>query len=429
MESSELALLGGTPAVTVPSTDRWPIIEEEDIQAVVDLMRQGILAIPEGTGVIAEFESAFARYQGSKYALAQNNGTSTLHAAYFAVGVGPGTEVIVPTYTWPSTASAVLSANGIPVFCDIDARTFTVDPEDIERRITSSTVAIAVVHLWGHPAEMDEIAGIARRHDVALIEDCSHAHGATYKGCMVGTFGDIACYSLQSTKMLGAGEAGVVTTSNPDYFDRMLTLGHYGGNRVESQSITGKWLDYAFTGLGPKYRPHALAIAVANSQLKRMDKWIEMRTQNLHYLTEGLTGIPGIRPPYTAPHVTRGGWYGYRILYQPEELGGLPIDRFVAALQAEGVEAKRERYRLLHLEPLYQGTDIYGKGCPYRCPHVSIPCEGYHEGDFPVAEDVVPRLISLPTFTVQPCWELLDQYAAAFRKVAGHAEQLLGVDS
>ncbi|MCZ7573670.1 MAG: DegT/DnrJ/EryC1/StrS family aminotransferase [Ardenticatenaceae bacterium] len=421
-----LALLGGARTVTVENKERWPLIGDEDVAAVTRLLRQGEISITAGTGIIRELEQAFAGYLGVRHALAQCNGTSCLHAALFAVGVGYGDEVIVPTYTWPSTASTVLLCNAIPVFCDVDPRTFTADPADVGRRITPATKAIAVVHLWGHPAEMDEIMAIAGRHGLAVVEDCSHAHGATYKGHPVGSIGDVGCFSLQASKALPGGEAGLAVTNNPDLFDRMLTLSHYGG-RIEKDSLTGQYTQFAFTGFGPKYRVHPLAAAVAREQLRHLDERIEARRQNLEYLTAGLAGIPGLTPPDTAPHVTRGGWYGYRLLYDQEQMGGVPKERFMAALQAEGVEVDTERYRLLHFEPLYQGPEVAGE-CPYPPPEVRATMRTYDEGDLPVAEAIHPRLMSLPTFTYQPCWDLLDQYIAAFRKVAAGVEQLRTIE-
>jgi dTDP-4-amino-4,6-dideoxygalactose transaminase len=418
-----LAFFGGPKTVTAESHERWPLLTEEDVAAVTSLLRRGEISITTGSGIIQELEQTFADYLGVRHALAQCNGTSCLHAALFAVGVGYGDEVIVPTYTWPSTASTVLLCNAIPVFCDVKPDTLTADPADIERKITPATKAIAVVHLWGHPAEMDEILAIARRHRLAVIEDASHAHGATYKGRKVGSIGDVGCFSLQASKALPGGEAGVAVTNNPDLFDRMLTLSHYGG-RIERDSLTGQYTQFAFTGFGPKYRVHPLAAAIARVQLRHLDDYIEARRQNLDYLTAGLVEIPGITPPYTAGHVTRGAWYGYRLLFDQARVNRVPKVRFMTALRAEGVEVDDERYRLLHFEPLYQGPEIAG-ACPYPPPEIRARMRSYHVGDLPIAEGIHPRLMSLPTFTHQPCTNLLDQYIAAFQKVVYNSEQLL----
>jgi dTDP-4-amino-4,6-dideoxygalactose transaminase len=421
----KLALFGGSKAVTQETKERWPVISEDDVNAVVQLMLARQLSIADGGGVISEFEKKFANFNGAKHALVQNNGTSTLHAAYFAVGIGPGDQVIVPTYTWPSTANAVLSCNATPVFCDIDPRTLCIDPADVARKITRATKAIGVVHIWGHPANMDTILEIAQRHDLRVIEDASHAHGATYKGRKAGTIGDVGCFSLQASKMIIGGEAGIAVTNNPEYFDRMLALSHYGG-RIEKDQVTGKYADYAYTGLGPKYRVHPLAAAIANVQLEHLDEWINQRRSNLDYLTAGLRDLPGIEPPYTAPDCTRGAYYGYRIVCHPERVGA-PIIKFIKALQAEGVDAQPERYQLLHRQALYQGASHYEQVTGYKWPYAPICQIEYKDSDLPIATRIHANLIALPTFT-QPCHQLLDQYVTAFRKVIQNVKQLALVD-
>jgi perosamine synthetase len=420
--TEKLALFGGPKAVTAANPDRWPVLGDEEIALVTQLMRAGEISITSGTGVIGDFERAFAEFSQARYALVQCNGTSTLQSALFGVGVGYGDEVIVPTYTWPSTASVALTCNAIPVFCDIDPQTFAADPADIERKITPATKAICVVHLWGHPADMDVVMDIARRHHLKVVEDASHAHGAFYKGRPVGTIGDVGCFSMQASKALPGGEAGVAVTNDPDLFDRMLTYSHYGG-RIERDSVTGRYLEFAYTGLGPKFRVHPLAAAIALVQLKKLPAAIESRRQNLEYLSEGLAQVPGLTPPYTAPDCTRGAWYGYRMIYDPAQFGGVPKERFMEALQAEGVQVEGERYRLLHCEPLYQGPGVAG-ACPFPAPDVRARMRDYRSGDFPVAEAIQPQLLVLPTFTYQPCWEFLDQYISAFRKVAANAGRL-----
>lgn len=420
---NDLALFGGPKAVTAPNPDRWPVLGEEETALVNQLMLAGEISITTGVGVIKDAEQAFAEICGAKYALMQCNGTSTLQSGLFGVGVGYGDEVIVPTYTWPSCPNVVLTCNAIPVFCDIDPVSFTIDPADIERKITPRTKAIMPVHLWGRPADMDPIMAIARRHGLKVVEDCSHAHGATYQGRPVGTIGDVGCFSMQASKALPGGEAGIVVTNDPVIFDRMLTYSHYGG-RIERDSVTGKYAKFAYTGLGPKFRVHPLAAAIAVVQSRKLPQVLAMRHENLNYLSAGLGKIPGLLAPCDEEGYNRGGWYGYRLLFDPAKFGGVSKQRFMDALLAEGVQVEHERYRLLHFEPLYQGPEIAGE-CPYPPPEVRAMMKTYGRGDFPVAEDIQPRLLCLPTFTHQPIWDLLDQYIAAFNKVSANVEHLL----
>jgi len=421
------AILGGEPAVSIPFdpnlNKEWKELKEAETEdtlaAVGHLIKEGISSILDGGGVIGEFEKNFSAYIGRRFALAQNTGTSTIHAALYAVGVGPGDEVIVPSYTWYASATPILACRGIPVFCEIDPKTLCLDPDDLQRRITPRTKAIIVVHLWGHPCDMDRINEIARRHNIAVIEDASHAHGGSYKGRKIGALSDVACFSLQGSKPLAAGEGGVFLTDNPTYYDRALALGHFG--RPASFSQTGFYRPFARSGMGFKYRPHPFGIAMANVQLKYLDVKNRIRHEHLNYLTECLEGLPGIEPMYTAPYADRGGWYGYRIQYHEEELG-LPKERFMEALRAEGVPVFPERYEMLHLLPVFNpDTDLFGKNCPYHCPHAEHRYKWSH-GSLPITESTYARLIGLPENVVQK--DLIEQWGDAFRKLIDNISSL-----
>ena len=416
----KLAIFGGPKAVTIDPIDRWKRIGDEEIVIVTEMLRREEISTP-GTGVMAEFEREFAEYHGVKYALSQNSGTSCLHAAYFAVGVGPGDEVIVPSYTWGNMVTPILHTQGIPVFCEIDPHTLLADPEDIERRITPRTKAICIVHIWGNVADMDAIMAVARKYGLAVIEDCSHAHGAEYKGKKVGTIGDVGCFSLQGGKCIVAGEGGVVITNNTELYERILILGHQG--RVARDLVTDKYAFLGSMGLGWKYRAHPLAMGIAKVQLKKLDSINAKRAKVWEKLDEGLKEVPGIEVPAVYPGVKRGGFYEYRVIYHPEQLFGLSRDRFVEALVAEGVPAAACRYPLCHLEPLFNGYNYYGKGCPFNCPH-AVERRRYVRGDLPITEDVHSRLIALPPYT-EPPDGLIDQIIEAFHKVAKNSKYLV----
>jgi len=413
----KLALFGGKKAVTIPYVEGWKRITEEEKRIVLEMLeREEITGVPD---VVREFEREFAEYVGTKYALSQCNGTSTLIAAYFAAGVGPGDEVIVPSYTWHASISPILHNNAIPVFCEVDPRTLTIDPEDVRRKITPRTKAICVVHMWGNVAKMDEIMEIAEEHKLIVIEDCSHAHGAEYDGRKVGSIGHIGCFSLQGGKAMVAGEGGIVVTNDTELYERLLVCGHYG--RIEEDLVTDKYRHLAPPGIGYKFRAHPLAIGIAKVQLGRLDELNEKRAANVEYLDRELGKLRGIEPVSVYPKAKRGGFYGYRLVYHEEELG-VSRERFVEALRAEGVDVGPCRYKLYHLHPLYRGYNFRGKGCPYNCPHVER-YEPPGEGSLPVTEDVYRRLLALPVFT-EPPEGLLEQYVEAFRKVVENADQL-----
>jgi len=409
-QNAKLAINGGSPVVTIECKARWPRTTNEEIQAIESYLRKRGLS---DYTVLEEFEKAFADYHKVSYALATNNGTSALHCALFAIGIGPGDEVIVPTYTWLASATPVVACGAVPVFCDINPQTLTMDPGDVARRITPRTKAIMAVHLWGHPVDIDAILGLARPQGIAVIEDCSHAHGSTYKGKLVGTMGDIGCFSLQASKAMVAGEGGVLITHEEDYWKRAVCLYDHARIRTLTDEVLSS---YGGTGLGFKYRMHQLAAVIGKVQLTHLDEVIASRMENLNYLSKGLRDVPGIEPPYTASEVTRGGWYGYVCQYKPEEIGGLSRERYVEVLQAEGAQIYPQRYPLLHKQPFFVERDAYGLGYPYRGFPGERPVRG-QVPELPRAEAVHPYLVSLPTF-VEPCKPLLDQYIAAFAKIA-----------
>jgi dTDP-4-amino-4,6-dideoxygalactose transaminase len=207
-----LAIFGGPRAVRKEAKDGWRRIGFREVKAILYSALRDVNTVSDGKGPIERFEKRFAKLCGSKYALVMNSGTATLHSAYFALGIGPGSEVIVPAYTFFATATPLLQLGATPVFCDIDEHTLAADPADVERRITPRTRAIVVVHVWGNPARMDAFRQIADRHKLALVEDCSHAPGASYGGRSVGSWGDVGCFSLQGVKAVSGGEAGVAVT-------------------------------------------------------------------------------------------------------------------------------------------------------------------------------------------------------------------------
>jgi dTDP-4-amino-4,6-dideoxygalactose transaminase len=275
--------------------------------------------------------------------------------------------------------------------------------------------------MWGHPAAMPELSAIARNHGLFLVEDCSHAHGATLNGQVVGTFGDAACFSLEGHKPMVAGEGGVLLTRSRTIYERSLLLGHFG-RRVKDEVAGEELRPFVETGFGHKYRMHPLAAAIALRQLERLDGIIARRRRNLELLSSLLEPVPGIHPPQTLPGATRGGWYGFKARYRADELGGLPMSRYLEALRAEGVRIKRPGSAPLHHLPVFGLTRLeaerlalpWAAALSERKPRVP---------QCPVADAVYPTLLSLPTFSGD-CDEVIGQYGAAFAKVARSWQQL-----
>lgn len=426
---SELAIHGGAKAVTHPGTDRWPVLPREEAkQAIGALLDDGVITIGNGTGVIGEFEREFRELVGTKHALCMTNGTATLHSAYFAAGVGPGAEVICPSYTWHASVTPVLHCSATPVFCDIESDTLVIDPDDVERKITDRTRAICVVHTWGNVADMDRIMAIAERHGAMVIEDASHAHGATYKGRPVGGIGHIGCFSMQGVKAVSGGECGVAVTNDPVLQDRMLLLGHFG--RICGGEGRRTFDHLTDMGLGTKYRPHPFAIALARINLRRLPELNRMRTRSYAVLNDALRGIPGIELIEPRADCARGGYLEFKFKVAREIVERVSLDLIEQAIQAEGAPVKRDRYSDLnntygglHKAPLFTTFDRTTLGGCFYDPTV-YRGEPVAPPDLPVTEDVCGRLLSTYAF-VDVDAEYLEQTGAAVRKVMTHLDRLV----
>ncbi len=405
MSSTKLAIKGGPREVKGLFPSPWTRVKRaavlsRDVLSMMPRIARGKTTIGDGSKIVAKFEKAFRNLTGSEYALAMNSGTATLHSAYFAVGVGPGDEVIVPAYTWHASATPVLQCNATPVFCDVDPRTLNADPDDIEKRITKRTKAICVVHVWGNPAEMDRIMEIANRHNIAVIEDASHAHGGVYKGKALGTWGAVGCFSLNQKKAVDAGEGGVAVTDDPRLFDRMLILGHFG--RIQ-KGQAGPTFDFGDMSLGLKYRPHQCAMYLAVASLKRLDRLNKQCTRSWGWLCDELRDVPGIRAPETLPGATRGGFQAYVLVYEGEALGGPTREEFVKAARKERVPLTADRYSqvnytygMLHKAPLFttiNRPEQIGGGAydPTRSWEETV-----QTASLPVSERLSTQLVSMP---------------------------------
>lgn len=424
MNPNDLAVFGGPRAVSTEYKEGWRQVRPSDLKPILAAARNDINTEAKGEGPIAEFERQFAQLTGSHYALAMNSGTAALHSAYFALGVKPGTEVIVPGYTFFATAAPILQCGGRPVFCDVNPETLVADPDDVERRITPRTRAICVVHLWGNPAPMDRFVEIARRHNLGLIEDCSHAHGALYRNRAVGSWGNIGCFSLQGPKAVSAGEGGIAVTDDPVLFDRMLALGHYGRLKAGQANNT---FDTDFLSLGVKYRPHLYGIHLATASLSRLPELNRRRQRNYDILCEELAGCEAVQPIKTTPEAVRGGFLEFIVRYTPEKAGNWKSTEFIKAAQAEGVPVSKERYaqlgkskRMLSETPIFtslDGAELGGYLEASRAPQDSPASP-----ELPVIKNLSGRLLTLPPFTKVP-ERFVRECAAALRKVAEYAAE------
>ena len=428
MVHEQLALLGGEKSVKPESSDifTWPIVTDRHEQAVLKVLRDRKMS---GIEITKEFEKKYAEMLGRKYALAYNNGTAAILGAMYGLGIGLGDEVICPSITYWASVAQAYSLGATPVFADIDPETLCIDPNDIEHRITPRTKAIVVVHYAGMPAEMDEIMKIAAEHNLKILEDASHAHGALYKGRQIGTFGEAAAFSLMTGKALAIGEGGILFTNNRRVYERALLFGHY----IRHDEITLEELK-PFAGLpcgGVKHRIHQLSSAFGLVQLELYPKQVAEIDEAMNYFCDLLEDTTGIKPirPARGTKTTKGGWYYPHFIYIADELGGLSLSRFSQAVVAEGSICNPGCNKPLHLHPLFTTMDVYGHGRPTRIAFLdeAATIEQYVE-TLPVAEGVTQRVFEVPWFKrFEP--EKIEKHAVAYKKVIKNYKLLLPGDT
>lgn len=275
-----------------------PIIGEEEIENVVEVLKSGMIA--QGPKV-AEFEEKFAKWVGAKYAVATNSGTAALHVALLSCGIGPGDEVITTPFTFIATGNAIVYTGATPVFADIDLETYNIDPDTIEDLITDKTKAILPVQLYGQSADMDKIREIAKKHDLLVIEDAAQAHGAMYNDEKVGNMGDMACFSFYPTKNMTTSEGGMITTNNKELAEKARVFRAHGSN-----------IKYKHDEIGYNFRSSDIAAAIGLAQLDKIDEFNEKRINNANYLNEGLKDVEGVITP-ASPENRKHVYHQYTI--------------------------------------------------------------------------------------------------------------------
>ena len=424
---SDLATHGGNPVVPAGLRKRWPEITAEDKAAVLAVLERGVLTgvhAPEAQGLEAEW----AAFTGARHALNFNSGTAALHAALFAAGVGPGSEVITTAFSFSATFLSILHQNGIPVFVDIDPRTFNLDVHQIEAKITDHTRVIMPVHIHGLPSDMDEIMALADKHDLVVVEDACQAHGATYKGRIAGTIGAMGAFSLNATKNLCGAEGGLLITDDDEYVQRASLLRTFGERPT---LVKPKIRPYTAETIGWNYRTQELPAALARSQLRRLNHYNATAQRNGRYLTEQLGTISGLVPPFVPPDRT-SIFHKYRLRFDLDVLGPkVPAvefrDRLLAALEAEGVSVTIWHTEPMTSFPILQTKEGYGKGCPWSCPFYGKDIT-YDPMDYPEAIRLLETSIVVneepyPIFVQE--LELMELYVAAFRKLFADPQKLL----
>lgn len=345
-------------------------IEEDDIQAVVDVLKSDYLT----TGPkITEFEQKVADYVGVKYAVAVSNGTAALHAACFAAGIGEGDEVITTPLTFAASSNCVLYCGGTPVFADVDPRTYNIDPADIERKITPKTKAIIAVHLAGQPCDLDAIHKIARGHHLLVIEDGAHALGSVYKGKKIGGLSDMTTFSFHPVKPITTGEGGMIVTNNEDLYKKLVMFRSHGITRDESLMTRndGPWF-YQQLDLGYNYRITDIQCALGCSQMNKIDRFLARRKEIVKRYNEAFANCENIVTPYQLPE-TESGWHLYII-----QVKNCDRREVFEKLRELGIGVN------VHYIPVYMH--------PYYQEH------GYENVHCPNAEEIYSHMMSLPLY-------------------------------
>lgn len=405
-----------TAVAPLPQLDRWQQVTEAEVDMVAEMTRRNELS--GGTPVVRAFEQRWREWVGSKFCITTVNGTSALYSAYFGLGVGPGDEVICPVNTWICTIAPALLLGAKPVFCEVDPETLMLDPADLEARITERTACICAVHLWGHVCDLDAILAVGKKHGIPVIEDCSHAHGARYKGRFCGAIGKAGCWSMQGSKAVSAGEGGVLTTDDIDTFERACLVGQV--NRIAGIDLVGaKYEELQPLGLGMKFRAHPLGIGIAQVQLDKLDALNARRRAYVEAVEAGLAEIPGLRPLKQYEGAERGGFYAFPVIHDPEAMGGVDTDAFLAACAQSGLEVTRTPYPDLHTLPLFaKGFDIFTRDRGPLC--ASAGYQGYRVDDFPRAKLAAQRTVFLPRLS-DPVPNASDLVLDTLRNVAALA--------
>ena len=337
-----LALEGGEPIKKTPYPD-WPCYDEGEHATLSEILESRQWWRTPGSQTL-QFEQEFARFHDAQHGIAVTNGTAALEVALEALDIGPGDEVIVPDFTFVATAGAVLFVGALPVLVDVTPDTFCLDPDLVEAASTPQTKAVIVVHMGGHPADLDRFADIAKKHDLFLIEDSAHAHGSEWRGRKVGAQGDLGTFSFQQSKLMTAGEGGIVIT-NDDALEVRLRSVHDCGR------MPGEWF-YAHFRYGGNYRLSEWQGGILRNQLARLDDQAAIRTRNAALLRTWLAEIEGITPQTLDPRCTRHGYYAFIFHYDRRAFGNRPARDFIEAFEAEGFPTQAS-YPPLHSLDLF----------------------------------------------------------------------------
>jgi dTDP-4-amino-4,6-dideoxygalactose transaminase len=419
---ANLAINGGSPVRTKP-WPIWPMMGEQELVQLkevlaavdgTDRLWSGLLPCPKAT----ELEHRFAAYQGCRYGIALATGAAALEIALYAIGLEVGDEVITTPLTWVASASCILRAGGVPIFVDVEPHTYAMDPDLLHEAITPRTKAILPVHLAGYPAQIDKIVEIADEHGLFVIEDCAQAHGSLYHGKPVGSFGQLGCFSFQSSKFMASGEGGMILTNDQDLWQRCHSYKDCGRLRGDAGYVDSKTAyEQGQWGFGLNYRLTEFQAAVLLAQLERMEEHKAQRMTNARSLYDALDDMDGL-----TPLELQEGQNTWRFIvnYASDAFDGLSLGRFIEAVRAEGIPLRHFPLYPLPKEGLYCGYLQLLAGSPglaanpkdYGAVHLPVAERAHSEnivylqqnvllGDATDMEDIVIAIDKVLTFRAE----------------------------
>jgi perosamine synthetase len=414
-KSGTLAALGGSPVRTEPFPT-WPQVTPDIEKSLVSAFRSGswgrkLGKARHGTGQVGMLEKRFAELVGAKHCLATGSCTQALHTALHSVGVGAGDEVLVAPCTYIASVQAVLLCNALPVFVDVDIDTFQMDADKIEPLVNRNTRVVEPVHIGGIPCSMERIMAAAKKHDLKVVEDAAQAHLAEFKGKKCGTFGDLGCFSFQSSKVIACGEGGAIVGDDAELMEKCYAF-HNIGLSSDSQRL----------GIGTKYRMHELEAAVLNPQFATLEEQTRTRNENAQYLAGRLEEIPGIAPQQLHEGVTQAAYYIYGLRYQKEHFDNAPKVKFLRALRGEGVRFSTMYFDQLNKQPYIENT-LNSRA--FRRIFPAERLKRYHEENHcPRNDQLADEGIWLPQYAFLGGKKLMDQIADAIAKIHDNKDQL-----
>lgn len=416
---AQLAVRGGSP-VRSTAFHPWPCFDDRELRNVEEVIRSrtwfaGMRGADPGTKTEL-FQRRFAEYHGARFGVACANGTVAIEITLRAAGIGTGDEVIVPALTFIATLSAVLQVNAIPVVVDVDYETHCIDPKRIEAAITERTRAIIPVHFGGFICDMGQISAIAKKHNLVVIEDAAHAHGAVSGGKTAGSIGDMATFSFQESKTMTAGEGGMITTSDAELAEGCTMYRSCGRKKDDS------W--YVHYVLPVNYRLSELQSAVLLAQLERLEEQLSTKNESAAYLADRFEQIAGVTPVPGDGRTEVNGYYLYLLRYDKNRFSGLSRDRFVEALNAEGIPSHIGYPWPLTKNPMFADIPSGAKGCPYTCPYYGGSAQ-IADTYLPVAEQICEETVVIPHEVLLSAESELEDIPRAIEKIRKNVTELL----